>query len=606
MNAEQRIDKPKYSIFQNVVWSLQRAWEYHKTILVIIVAHILITVAYQITDLFFAPQILARLEERASLEKLLQTILLFTILEGISLVLLRYEHELQKLRFRIVNRKLHETVIEKQCTTSYANMLDARTVHLRETAENTVKNNRWGPSEIYLMLATIGETLFSFLTAISLMSLLSLPIALVSLACAVVSLIAHQRTEMWYFKRRGEIGKLRGRISYIARISQSVTAAKDIRIFSLSYWLIRIHLSAMDAYKAQMSKYKHKQFLDDALSAFLGLFANAFAYAFIVGLILNEKLSVSQFVLFFSVVRSFNTWIYRCINTFLRMKRHSLDISALREFLELDEPFCMGDGEPIPKKHTYELRLENVSFRYPGAEDETIRNVDLTIKAGEKLALVGLNGTGKTTLVKLLSGLLDPTNGRVLLDGRDIKKFDRRKYYELFSAVFQDYSIPDFSIAENVSMRLCEETDRHKVESCLEAAGLHEKLSKLPKGIDTPVGRELYEDGTLFSGGECQRLLLARALYKDAPILLLDEPTAALDPLAEHEMYMKYSAMSEGKTSLFISHRLASTRFCDRIILLEKGSIVEEGTHESLTASNGRYRALFDVQSQYYREGVDF
>jgi ATP-binding cassette subfamily B protein len=144
------------------------------------------------------------------------------------------------------------------------------------------------------------------------------------------------------------------------------------------------------------------------------------------------------------------------------------------------------------------------------------------------------------------------------------------------------------------------------VEACLRIAGLEEKLSKLPKGIDTPVGRELYEDGTLFSGGECQRLLLARALYKDAPILLLDEPTAALDPLAEHEMYMKYSTMSEGKTSLFISHRLASTRFCDRIVLLDGGRITEEGTHESLIAQGGKYKELFDIQSRYYREGVAF
>ncbi len=589
-----------------MVWSLKCALKYHKPIIAIIVAYILVTVAYQTADLFFAPQILACLEERVSVGKLLQTILLFSLVEGVSLGLMRYMSEVQNLRFRVVNRRLHEQVIEKQCTTSYSNMLSSQTVHLRETAENTVNNNRWGPSEIYLMLATLGSTLFSLISAVSLMTFLSLPIALMSLVSAVVILITHQKTEMWYFKRRGDIGKLRGRISYIARAAQSVAAAKDIRIFSLSYWLSKVHLSASDAYKKKMGQYKDRQFRDDALGSFMDLLSHLFVYAYIVGLILHGKLSVSQFVLFFNAVHFFTNWIWRFINTLLRMKRHCLDISALREFLEMDEPFRLGEGGPIPQKATYELRLENVSYRYPGSEDDILKNVNLTIHAGEKLALVGLNGAGKTTLVKLLSGLIDPTLGRVLLDGRDIRSFDRTKYYELFSAVFQDYSIPDFTIAENISMSLPVETDRDKVEACLRIAGLEEKLAKLPKGIDTPVGRELYEDGTLFSGGECQRLLLARALYKDAPILLLDEPTAALDPLAEHEMYMKYSTMSEGKTSLFISHRLASTRFCDRIVLLDGGVISEQGTHESLIAEGGKYKELFDVQSRYYREGVDF
>ncbi len=601
-----KADKPKYSTFQNMVWSLARAWEYHKPIVAIIAAYSLITAAYQIADLFFAPQILARLEERAPVGKLLLTILVFTLFEGVSLGLMRYMHEMQNIRFRVVNRRLHEKVIEKQCCTSYSNMLLSKTVHLRETSENTVNNNRWGPSEIYLMLATMGSTLFSFLSALSLMTYLSLPIALISLLSAAVSLITHQLTEMWYFKRRTGIGKLRGRIGYIARAAQSVAAAKDIRIFSLSYWLSKTHLRAVDAYKEQMGKYKLRQFRDDALGSVMNLFTHLFAYAYIVGLILHGKLSVSQFVLFFSAVHSFTNWIWRFINTLLRMKRHCLDICALREFLELEEPFRMDGGEAIPQKDTYELRLENVSYRYPGAEEDVLKNVSLTICAGEKLAVVGLNGAGKTTLVRLLSGLIDPTEGRVLLDGHDIRLFDRREYYKLFSAVFQDYSIPDFSVVENVSMRLPEETDRKRVEECLKLAGLGEKLEKLKKGIDTPVGRELYEDGTLFWGGECQKLLLARALYRNAPILLLDEPTAALDPLAEHGMYLNYSAMSEGKTSLFISHRLASTRFCDRIVLLDSGVIAEEGTHESLLARGGKYRELFDVQSRYYREGVDF
>lgn len=249
----------------------------------------------------------------------------------------------------------------------------------------------------------------------------------------------------------------------------------------------------------------------------------------------------------------------------------------------------------------YELRLEGVSYRYPGAEKDTIHKLDLTVRPGENLAIVGLNGAGKTTLVKLLCGFLDPTEGRVLLNGQDIRPYNRRDYYKLFAAVFQDFSVLSATVAENVAQ--CRTgIDEARVWHCLDEAGLTEKVQSLPKQLETQIGREVYEDGVELSGGQTQRLMLARALYKDAPVLVLDEPTAALDPIAENDIYQKYNEMTAGKTSLFISHRLASTRFCDRILYLKDGRVAEEGTHEELLKRGGGYADLFEVQSQYYRE----
>lgn len=246
-----------------------------------------------------------------------------------------------------------------------------------------------------------------------------------------------------------------------------------------------------------------------------------------------------------------------------------------------------------------------MSYRYPEAEKDTISSMNLLIRPGEKLAIVGLNGAGKTTLVKLICGFLDPTEGQVLLNGKDIREYNRKDYYKLFAAVFQEFSILATTIEANVAQSE-ESIDRERVNRCLENAGLTDMVRNLPSGLQTHLGKIIYDDGIELSGGQTQRMMLARALYKDAPILVLDEPTAALDPIAEDDIYRKYDAMTKGKLSIYISHRLASTRFCDRILFLVSGKIVEEGTHDQLIALNGGYADLFETQSQYYREeGAD-
>ena len=226
----------------------------------------------------------------------------------------------------------------------------------------------------------------------------------------------------------------------------------------------------------------------------------------------------------------------------------------------------------------------------------------MKISSAEHLAVVGLNGAGKTTLVKLICGLTDPTKGRVLYDGVDLKEYNRKSYYKLFSAVFQQFSILPVTIAEIVAESVSERVDREKVEMCLKLAGLWDKVSTLPKGLESDYSKAIYDDGVEFSGGEIQKLLLARALYKSAPVIILDEPTAALDPISESRLYETYNSMMRERSTVFISHRLASTRFCSRILMLEHGSICEEGTHESLLARRGKYYGLFETQAKYYRD----
>ncbi|MDE5746870.1 MAG: ABC transporter ATP-binding protein/permease, partial [Acetatifactor sp.] len=264
-----------------------------------------------------------------------------------------------------------------------------------------------------------------------------------------------------------------------------------------------------------------------------------------------------------------------------------------------------GDESVERLGQTHEIRLEHVSFRYEGKQEDTIHDLSLTIAPGEKIALVGHNGAGKSTLVKLLCGFYHPTQGRILVGGHSIEEYDLNEYYKLLSTIFQEANMLPLSIACNVSGMGEEHTDMDKVRKCLEEAGLSGDIEKLENREQTYLTQTFRPDGVELSGGMTQKLMLARAIYKDAPIFVLDEPTAALDPIAESRVYQEYDKFADRKTSIFISHRLASTKFCDRILFLEKGEILEEGSHEELLGQGGKYAEMFQIQSQYYQEGVD-
>lgn len=278
--------------------------------------------------------------------------------------------------------------------------------------------------------------------------------------------------------------------------------------------------------------------------------------------------------------------------------------STMFEFLDIRPSFYEGTL-PVEKRsdNEYEIEFRNVSFRYPGREEYAMRNFSLKLRIGERMAVVGKNGSGKTTMIKLLCRLYEPEEGEICLNGVDIRKFDYLEYMQLFSVVFQDFALFDYSIAENVAAG--SRYDAEKVGECLVKAGFGERLGRLTDGIDTLVGKGYDESGVLFSGGERQKIAIARALYKDSPFILLDEPTAALDPVAEYEVYSAFDQMVDGKTAIYISHRLSSCRFCDDIIVLDKGQIAQRGNHAALMADeDGLYHALYMAQAQYYENSA--
>ena len=400
---------------------------------------------------------------------------------------------------------------------------------------------------------------------------------------------------------REEEAEYERQMDYLFDQAKDPGAAKDIRIFGMKSWLEELYAKVMAAYMAFQGKAQNASLRAEFADLVLIFLRNGVVYAYLIYMVLQQNLGVAEFLLLFSAAGGFSEWVSGLLEGFGTLYKQSLDLSTVRECLEYPEPFRFEGGVPIPAGAA-EIRLEKVSFCYPGASENTLKNLNLTLHPGEKLAVVGLNGAGKTTLVKLISGLLDPTEGRILLDGKDIQEFNRSEYYTLFSAVFQDFSLLAGTVAANVAQNE-EKINLPLVKNCLEKAGLREKIEALPDAYETCLNRQVYEEALLLSSGETQRLMLARALYKDAPFIILDEPTAALDPIAESELYQKYHELTKNKSSIYISHRLASTRFCNRIVMIGDGGICEEGTHEELIRRGGKYAKLYEVQSKYYKEG---
>ena len=597
--------KPKYSIAQNVGWMIRIAWQSRRRVLFFCAAMAALEILYNLAQLYIAPEILRRVEQHAALSELLGTIGFFTLALFLTMGLKDYFDEIAMFSRVDVRSRIVGLIGRKCYTTSFPNTIDADFIKLREKAHLSTEGNHAATEHIWQTLTELLQNAGGFLVYLSILSALDGVLLAVIAATCVVGFLVSRYTNNWIFRHRDQEEVYYAKKRYIRGKAESVTLAKDIRIFGLQNWLNDLLDSVHNIYLDYRLHCERIHLLADITEALLTMARNGIAYAYLIRMAIQELLSVPEFILYFTAASTFTTWIMGILQQAAKLHKESLDISQVREFLEYPEPFRFEEGAPLPKADAWELKLENVSFRYPGAEADTIHGLNLTVHPGEKLAIVGLNGAGKTTLVKLLCGLFDPTQGRVLLNGMDIRQFNRREYYGLFSAVFQEFSILDVTVAENIA-QTNEQIDTQRLWACIEKAGLTDTIRELPQGLNTHVGREVYLDGVLFSGGQTQRLMLARALYKDGPILMLDEPTAALDPIAENDIYRKYNDMTAGKTSIFISHRLASTRFCDRIIFVSDGHITEEGTHQELLALGGAYAGLFEIQSRYYQEGKAF
>ena len=402
-----------------------------------------------------------------------------------------------------------------------------------------------------------------------------------------------------------QIGEPMKMASYVKRHCMERADGKDIRIYQMQDWFIQKYDTAVTKLGDLYGKIHNFYFLRALGELSIHTVAEFVCYVFMTVRLANGAVTIPEFVFAIGVIQTFSGRFASMIYHIQGQNGIQAFLTNLRKLLSYPEEDEGGQFQTLDTTNGISIELKNVSFRYEEAAEDVLKDINLTIHSGEKLALIGLNGAGKTTLVKLLCGFYEPTRGEILINGKPKNSYSQKDFISKVSSLFQDSFVFPLSLDENLTS--CDENgyDEKKLQQALVYSGFQNAYERCAQKGKTLLVREVNENATDFSGGEKQKLLFARALYKQAKFLILDEPTAALDPIAENELYQNFGKAAKDNTVLFISHRLSSTRFCDRIILLEGAQIQEEGTHEELMKKQGRYAELFEIQSKYYKESEE-
>ena len=595
--------KPKYGLFSSVAYIYRILWQTERGLAFTGLFTVPVTVVLSALSLYTPSAVLRALSSQKGFSYVAQVIL------GLLLAKLCFDlantviwQKISGAEHLVLMQLIYMYNYYQRMRDDYLSY-DVQMMKLDERGDAAIRDNHTAGVHFPMDFANLAVTILNFILFGSVISLLNPVIVLLLLAGSAINYAvgAWERRKNW--ETQDIRNKLDKKIKYTTLgISNNFCWAKDIRLYHMQDGLHERFMRLHGMAKSEKWKCERRSVLAAIVGFLIVMARDGAAYGFLIGKVAAGELTAASFVLYFSAITSMSGLMGRILWTINRVLDGALEVSDFREGLETDGKLNHGKGIPVPKK-AFSIEFRHVSFRYPKGEKKVLDDVSFTIKAGEKVALVGVNGAGKTTLTRLMCGLLLPDEGEILLDGHTLYEYNRDEMYTLFGLIPQSYSILPCSIAKNIAcVGEDEEIDSKRLWKSIEQAGLAEKIAALPLGVNTPLGRELSNDGIELSGGETQKLLLARLLYKNPLFLILDEPTAALDPIAEDQVYHQYGEITKETTSVFISHRLASTRFCDRIFLLDGANFAEVGTHEELMAAGGKYRELFDVQSKYYKK----
>ncbi|HHD2730745.1 ABC transporter ATP-binding protein [Clostridium perfringens] len=596
-----RGNKKKGTLLSNLKYIMGYAWSQDKVLFAQCGVYTILASIAPFIGIFLPKFLIDELLGQRRIEIILMTLIGFFLLSSVvnySIAWLRcaYSPRVTKIRTDYITM-----ISDKIMKMDFKNTEDPEVLNKIKSVMNAVMSNNTGVEGVYHTLLGLFGSLTAFVGYISIVLFLSPWILLFLIINVLISYALTMRVKKYEYSQKEKAADKDRRTFYVFDTMYDFAYGKDIRIYDLKNILID-KFKKLRGERIDISKdVQGKQLKVKIVDVILLVIRECVVHGYLIYNVLFTGMGIGDFTMYFSTINGFGDWMKGILDDLANIKAQNMYLDDMREFLEIKSE-NKEKTRDIPIDSSYEIEFKNVSFKYPKTDKYIYKNLSLKIKKGQRLAIVGINGAGKTTFVKLLCRLYEPTSGEILINGVNIKDFSKEEYYKILSVVFQDIKTFAFTVAENVSLENLEDVDREKVLHCIEKAGVGDKINSLQKGIDTSLLKILDGEGVELSGGENQKLALARALYKNGKIVILDEPTSALDAVAEYNIYKGFDELIGDKTAIYISHRLASTKFCDVIAFFENGEIVEYGTHEELLKKNGKYSDMFNIQAQYYKE----
>lgn len=589
----------KRKLSSNIFFVLSHMKKWHPESIIILILNTIAVAVAPFIWVVVPKLVIDELEATASINRVMVILSIAMIVAGLVYFTKEacvgvYRMKMSRVRM-LFGLELHEKAMELP----YRYVEDSDTQTLLNRATRTTSNPNRGIGGVMKYAGSIVGYILGFVGYTGI--LLSLhPLVLLYLMLSVYIVYRlRQQSNNYEYEKEEKISFYGRKAKYLSRTMTDFEFGKDTRIYSLKTMLLA---KMADHHKKEEKERKDvlkKRFQVNFIDALLVLLRDGIVLGYITYKVLKGEMGFGNFIFYVTAVSGFAVWMQTLMSEFTELKLCARYVDDYRNFMTIEGGELTETKISVPSGDRLSIEFDDVSFKYPGTEKTVFDHLSLEIPAGQKLAVVGINGAGKSTLIKLLTGLYRPNSGVIRIDDIDTSKLSLTSLYQLFSVVFQEIKPLAGSIAQNVASS--EIYDEQKVRVALERAGLMEKVESLDKRIETPLLKIIEDDGLELSGGENQKLALARALYKNGPIVILDEPTAALDPVAEKNIYESFSDMIDGRTAIFISHRLSSTKFCDKVAYFENGVIAEYGTHDELMLLGGKYAHMFHTQAQYYQ-----